>query len=84
MNTNSLIGGKLLLQFDSGDIDVDRLCLQQIKVFDDLLNGKHWARNGTFKCSPTIFYQLHMLHVQVGLFSVLRLFALLPSKNQEI
>ncbi|XP_066941046.1 uncharacterized protein [Macrobrachium rosenbergii] len=79
-----LDSGELFLQFDSGQSDKDRLLVFATnKGLDDLVNVKHWAGDGTFKCSPSIFYQLYTLHIQVGLLSVPRLFALLPNKRQE-
>ena len=72
------------MQVDIGETDVDRLLvIATDKGLDDLVNVKQWADDGTFKCSPTIFYQLYTLHIQVGMHSVPRLFALLPNKSQE-
>ncbi|KAG7159283.1 hypothetical protein Hamer_G026698, partial [Homarus americanus] len=70
--------------FDSDENDLNRLLVFATdKGLDDLVHVKHWASDGTFKCCPNIFYQLYTLHVQVGKFSVPRLFALLPNKTQE-
>ena len=70
--------------YDSGKDDTDR-----IKIFgtqtglNDLENNKDWACDGTFKCSPEIFYQLFTLHIVIGHISIPRLFILLPSKSEE-
>ena len=46
------------------------------------MNTRQWAGDGTFKCSPNIYYQLYTLHVQNGAFSVPHLFVLLANKSE--
>lgn len=75
--------GELFLQFDSGEFDKERMLMFATeKGLDDLMNVRQWAGDGTFKCSPNIYYQLYTLHVQNGAFSVPRLFVLLANKSE--
>ncbi|XP_068225286.1 uncharacterized protein [Palaemon carinicauda] len=49
---------------------------------DDLEKNKDWACDGTFKCSPEIYYQLFTLHIVIKNISIPRIFVLLPDKSQ--
>ena len=72
------------LLYDSGEDDVNRILVFGTNSgLDDLERYKHWACDGTFKCSPEIYYQIYTLHVLLENVSVPRIFALLPNKSQE-
>ncbi|KAG8231061.1 hypothetical protein J437_LFUL010686 [Ladona fulva] len=59
--------GDIFLQFDSGKEDVNRILLfSSEKGLDDLYSINNWAGDGTFKCCPSIFFQLYVLNVQIG------------------
>ena len=79
-----LDSGEVFLQFDSGENYESRLLIFATdKGLDDLMKSTHLASDGTFKCVPQIYFQLFTLHIQIGYFSVPRLFALLPDKKEE-
>ena len=40
-----------------------------------------WACNGTFKCSPDLYYQFFTIHIVVRSVSIPRVFVLLPVKT---
>ena len=76
--------GLKFLQFDSGEHDTERILLFATDSgLDDIKRSKNWAVDGTFKCSPIIYYQLFTLHIQDNGISVPRLFALLPNKTED-
>ena len=76
-----LNNGSLFLQYDSGEDDLERiLVFASEDGLRDLKSFKVWAGDGTFKCSPIIYYQLYTLHTQNKDISAPRLFALLPNK----
>lgn len=52
------------------------------KGLDDLESSKTWACDGTFKVSPSLWYQLVTLHIIIGGSCMSRLFALLPDKKE--
>ena len=52
--------GEILLLFDSGEWDVDRILVFGTESdLEDLVKYKDWVCNGTFKCSPDVYYQLY-------------------------
>ena len=74
--------GEKFLRFDSGIGDPKRILIFSTdEGLQSLKNCKQWAADGTFKSCPSIFYQLYILHVQIGYFSAPRLFALLSDKS---
>ncbi|XP_014775939.1 uncharacterized protein LOC106873210 [Octopus bimaculoides] len=50
---------------------------------EDLISFPNWSADGTFKVSPSIYYQLYYIHIQESTFSIPRVFALLPGKTNE-
>ena len=79
-----LDSGEEFLQYDSGEIDESRLLIFATdQGLDDLMHATHLAGDGTFKCVPKIYFQLFTLRIQMGHFSVPRLFALLPDKTED-
>lgn len=71
------------LLYDSGEDDRDRIVVFGTQAgLEDLANNKDWACDGTFKCSPDIYYQLFTLHIIIRHISVPRIFVLLPNKSQ--
>ena len=77
------ISGLRFLQYDSGKDDVDRILLFASDANLDLLvRHRQWFADGTFKCSPSVFYQLFTLHVYVADSVVPVSYALLPNKTQ--
>ena len=74
--------GQVFLQYDSGVNDKNRfLIFASNQGLDDLVLNKRWACDGTFKCCPSIFYQLYIVRVRE--IYIPRLFALLPNKAQH-
>ncbi|XP_068219660.1 uncharacterized protein pre-mod(mdg4)-N [Palaemon carinicauda] len=72
------------LQFDSGEHDTERILIFSTdSEISDIKRVKNWAVDGTFKCSPIIYYQLYTLHIQDNDISVPRMFTLLPNKTQD-
>ncbi len=72
------------LQYDSGPNDEERILIfASGQALEHLKQYKTWAADGTFKCSPTVFLQLYVIHVQDGTFNAPRIFALLPNKKQS-
>lgn len=72
------------MQYDSGAHDLDHLL---IFAFDEnldlLIRNQQWLADGTFKCSPAVFYQLFTLHIYIAGSVVPVLNALLPNKTQQ-
>ncbi|CAI9724491.1 Hypothetical predicted protein [Octopus vulgaris] len=59
-----LENGEKFLLYDSGEDNPERLLVFGTQVgLDDLGNNKDWPCDGTFKCSPDIYYQLFTLHI---------------------
>ena len=56
--------GHRFLLYDSGKDDPDRFqiysTLENLKLMSRF---KHWTLDGTFRCTPTIFYQFYTIHV---------------------
>jgi len=51
--------GLRFLQYDSGIDDADRILIfASDKNLDLLVRHRQWLADGTFKCSPSVFYQL--------------------------
>ncbi|XP_076069967.1 uncharacterized protein LOC143041794 [Oratosquilla oratoria] len=79
-----LDNGLKWLQFDSGEHDTERILIFATDSGNgDIKRARNWAVDGTFKCSPIIYYQLYTLHIQNNDISVPRMFALLPNKTQD-
>ncbi|XP_076069722.1 uncharacterized protein LOC143041600 [Oratosquilla oratoria] len=79
-----LDNGLKWLQFDSGEHNAERILIFATDSgIGDIIRAKNWAVDGTFKCSPIIYYQLYTLHIQDNDISVPRMFALLPNKTQD-
>ncbi|CAF1551555.1 unnamed protein product, partial [Didymodactylos carnosus] len=71
------------LQFDSGP-DNDRLLIfSSVDRLHLLKNCEELLVDGTFKLTPTIFYQLYAMHVIYWNAGIPVVFALLPNKNQQ-
>ena len=81
----SLDSGEQFLQFDSGAEDRERILIfASAQGLRELEEAQCLAGDATFKCSPSCYYyQLETIHVQIGMFSVPRLFALLPNKTRQ-
>ncbi|XP_066969100.1 uncharacterized protein [Macrobrachium rosenbergii] len=78
-----LENGDQFLLYDSGEDCSDRILVFGTKAgLDDLEKNKDWACDGTFKCSPEIYYQLFTLHIVIKNISIPRIFVLLPDKSQ--
>ena len=72
------------LGFDSGTDDPDRYLLFTIeKNLDVLERSEVWHADGTFKCSPALFYQLYSIHAVFKEHTLPLVFILLQNKTQE-
>ena len=72
-----------LLLYDSGEDCSDRILVFGTEAgLDDLEKNKNWACDGTFKCSPEIYFQLFTLHIVIKNICIPRIFVLLPDKSQ--
>lgn len=70
----NLDGGKQFLRYDSGSDDNERILIFSTdQGLDDLVKYSSWACDGTFKVSPSFYYQLYTLHIQCYGCSVPRL-----------
>ena len=79
-----LESGENILLYDSGEDNENRILIFGTNSgLDDLENYRNWACDGTFKCSPDIYYQLYTLHIHIDNVSIPRIFALLPNKSTE-
>ena len=59
-----LENGNQFLLYDSGEDCLDRILVFGTEAkLDDLEENKDWACDGTFKCSPEIYFQLFTLHI---------------------
>ncbi|CAF3717843.1 unnamed protein product [Rotaria socialis] len=73
----------LFLQFDSGP-DNDRIIIfASVEQLQFLESGEQLLVDGTFKVTPSIFYQLYAMHVVYGNVVLPVVFALLPNKTQQ-
>ena len=78
-----LDNGDQFLLYDSGEDCSDRILVFGTEAgLDDLEKNKEWACDGTFKCSPEMYYQLFTLHICIKNISIPRIFVLLPCKSQ--
>ncbi|KAH9359853.1 hypothetical protein HPB48_002452 [Haemaphysalis longicornis] len=72
------------LAYDSGSGDHDRiLVFGTAKNFERLSAAKCWFMDGTFKVTPSLFYQIYTVH---GLYHgavIPFMYALLPNKKEE-
>ena len=77
-----LENGNQFLLHDSGEDCSDRILVFGTEAgLDDLEKNKDWACDGTFKCSPEIYFQLFTLHIVIKNISIPRIFVLLPDKS---
>jgi hypothetical protein len=77
------ISGFRFLQCDSGRDDNDRILIfASDENLDLLARHRHWFADGTFKCSPAMFYQVFTIHVYIGGSILPLVYALLPDKTQ--
>ena len=69
---------------DNGDDTANRILLfaskRSLKV---LASSRNWFFDATFKCSPTLFYQLFILHALVKDNTIACVFVLMSKKTQE-
>lgn len=76
--------GDPFLIFDSGREDNSRILVFGSPVLLNVISEyPHWFVDGTFKVSPTVFYQLFTIHALVQDSVVPCIFALLPDKSHE-
>ena len=69
---------------DTGSEDLERILVFGDKDLVNLLQAsKQWLADGTFKLSPTLFYQLYTIHAQVGHSAPACVYALLPNKSEK-
>ena len=69
---------------DTGSEDLERILVFGDKDLVNLLQGsKQWLADGTFKLSPTLFYQLYTIHAQIGHSAPACVYALLPNKSEK-
>ena len=69
---------------DTGSEDLEQILVFGDKDLVNLLQGyKQWLADGTFKMSPTLFYQLYTIHAQVGYLAPACVYALLPNKSEK-
>ena len=72
------------LGFDSGTDDPDRyLLFTTERNLDILERSEVWHADGTFKCSPALFYQLYSIHAVFKEHTLPLVFILLQNKTQE-
>ena len=56
--------GEIFFCYLSRECDVDWIWVFGMESdLDGLVKYKHWACDGTFKCSPDVYHQLYTLHV---------------------
>ena len=72
-----------VLLFDSGEHDAGRMLFGTESGLDDLGKYKHWACDGTLKCSPDMHYQFYTLHILTRNSSIPPLFVLPPGKYEK-
>lgn len=73
-----------MIQFDSGPGDDRIIILASPEMLDGLSRSDIWLGDGTFKITPTIFFQLYTIHFDNGNgFSPVAVYGLLHNKNQE-
>lgn len=76
--------GIRFLQYDSGIDDAERILIfSSDENLDLLVRHRQWLADGTFKCSPSVFYQLFTLHVHISGSVLPVLYALLPNKTKQ-
>ena len=69
---------------DSGPNDAERIIMFGDKDLLRLLErSQQWLADGTFKLSPTVFYQLYTIHAQVGHSAPACIYAFLPNKSEK-
>ncbi|CAF1635202.1 unnamed protein product, partial [Didymodactylos carnosus] len=71
------------LQFDSGPGNDRLLIFSSVDQLQLLDNCEELLVDGTFKVTPTVFYQLYTMHVAYRNAVIPAVFALLPNKNQQ-
>ena len=71
------------LLYDSGRGDVHRMLIFSTNQFlQTLHDSDHWMCYGTFKVSPSLFYQVYTVHAMIRNNVLPRIFVLLPNKQQ--
>ena len=69
---------------DTGRDDSGRILIFGDKELIELLQfSKQWLAEGTFKLSPSVFYQIYTIHPQVGHLAPACLYALLRNKTEK-
>ena len=80
----STLEGGAFLQWDSGKDDQKRILIfASDNGLHDLVLNKEWGADGTFSASPSIYFQLYTIHFIKDHRSFPRIFALLPSKDED-
>lgn len=73
-----------VLAHDSGVGDEDRiLVFGTPKNFELLSTAKMWFMDGTFKVTPSLFYQVYTVHGMYRGAVIPLLYSLLPNKRKE-
>ncbi|XP_076820927.1 uncharacterized protein LOC143466174 [Clavelina lepadiformis] len=71
------------LLYDSGSGDVHRMLIFSTDQFlQTLHDSEHWMCDGTFKVSPSLFYQVYTVHAMIRNNVLPCIFVLLPNKQQ--
>jgi len=82
-NFKCLEDGSLFLQTDTGSNDTKRLLIfASDKGLDDVQTSSYLAMDGTFKSSPSAWYQLLTIHCVINGSSFPRIFILMPDKRE--
>ena len=77
--------GRPFLLFDSGLGDGHRMLIFSTEeLLQRLENAEVWMCDGTFKISPSLFYQLYTVHAVIRNNVLPCVFALLPSKAEPV
>lgn len=75
---------KYFLLFDNWEYDADKIFgICHRNWLNDLVKYKDWAWDRIFKCSPDIYYYLHMFHILIRNSSSTQIFILLPGTSKE-
>ena len=75
--------GRRFLQFDSGVGDGHRMLIFSTDTFlQHLHDAENWMCDGTFKVSPTLFYQVFTIHAVIRNNILPSVFVLLPNKQE--
>ena len=75
---------KDFLLWDSGADDVSRILMfSTLSNLDLLQQHDHWFIDGTFKVSPTIFFQLFTIHALIDASATPLVYVLMPNKSED-